>query len=43
MEGGDLHTRLLSQTRAGERLFAWGHRGRTVALDVARALHYLHG
>ncbi len=42
MEGRDLHSRLDAINRAGERLFSWYGRGRTVAVDVARALHYLH-
>jgi hypothetical protein len=42
MEGRDLHTRLGTVNKAGERLFGWYQRGKTAALDVARALHYLH-
>lgn len=42
-EGRDLHS-ALQVTAAGstERLFSWGRRGRRVALEVARALNYLH-
>jgi hypothetical protein len=42
MEGRDLRSRLNSLNRAGERLFGWYQRGKMAALDVARALHYLH-
>ncbi|PSC76263.1 dynamin-related 4C-like [Micractinium conductrix] len=42
MEGRDLQGRLQQPTKAGARLFGWWARGRTVALDIARALHYLH-
>lgn len=42
MEGRDLHSRLDSINRAGGRTFAWQNRGRMVALDIARALHWLH-
>lgn len=42
MENRDLHARLLLENPAGERVFGWHLRGRTVLLDVACALHYLH-
>jgi hypothetical protein len=42
MEGRDLKNRLSSLNRAGERVFGWYQRGKAVALDIARALHYLH-
>lgn len=28
--------------KAGERVFAWRNRGKLVALDVARAIAFLH-
>jgi serine/threonine protein kinase len=42
-EGRDLHS-VLALTAAGSayRLFGWYRRGRRVALEVARALNYLH-
>ncbi|KAI7838770.1 hypothetical protein COHA_007387 [Chlorella ohadii] len=42
-EGRDLHSAL--QVRAAgsqERLFSWGRRGKRVALDVAKAMNFLH-
>lgn len=42
MEGGDLRTRNAETDAAGRRTFGWHQRGKTVALDVATALHYLH-
>ena len=42
MEGRDLQGRLQQRTKAGARLFGWWARGHTSALDIARALHYLH-
>ncbi|GAB4820305.1 hypothetical protein N2152v2_007351 [Parachlorella kessleri] len=42
MELGDLWRALPLRNSAGDRIFAWQRRGRRVALDVARGLHYLH-
>ena len=42
MEGHNLQQRLQQRTRGGERVFGWHHRGRMVALDIARALHWVH-
>ncbi|PSC72792.1 Serine threonine-kinase CTR1 [Micractinium conductrix] len=42
MEGGDLRTRNRDVDADGRRVFGWYQRGRTVALDVACALNYLH-
>ncbi|PRW33664.1 serine threonine- kinase receptor R831 [Chlorella sorokiniana] len=42
-EGRDLHSALQLQSSGGSgRAFGWYRRGRRVALDVARALNYLH-
>lgn len=42
-EGRDLHSALqVMAADGGERLFAWARRGRRTALEVARALSYLH-
>jgi serine/threonine protein kinase len=42
-EGRDLHSALQLRTaRTGERIFGWRRSGRRVALEVARALNYLH-
>lgn len=42
MDGKDLHSRLQSVNKAGKRVLGWYGRGKTVALDVCRGLHYLH-
>jgi len=42
MEGRDLQARLQQRTPAGKRVFGWWGRGRVVALDIARAIHYIH-
>lgn len=43
MEGGDLYHRLLTVNKNTQhRLFGWYARGKRVALDVARGIHYLH-
>lgn len=42
-EGRDLHSALQLQATGGSgRVFGWYRRGRRVALDVAKALNYLH-
>lgn len=42
-EGRDLHSALqVTVAGSSERLFSWRRRGRRVALEVARALNYLH-
>ncbi|KAL4855424.1 Mitogen-activated protein kinase kinase kinase 9 [Chlorella vulgaris] len=42
-EGRDLHSVLqLPAAGSQQRLFGWSRRGRRVALEVARALNYLH-
>jgi hypothetical protein len=38
-QGGDLKQTLIDD-EAG--LFDWGRKGKTVALDIARGLHFLH-
>lgn len=43
MEGGDLQSKIPAVNKAtGQRAFGWAGRGRRVALDIARGLHYLH-
>lgn len=42
MEGGDLMQRLQATNKAGQRLLGWYSRGRSILLDIARGLHYLH-
>lgn len=42
LEARDLRAKLQATDVRGERLFAWHRRGRTVALDIAQALVYLH-
>lgn len=43
MEGGDIYHRLLTVNKNTQhRLFGWYARGKRVALDVARGIHYLH-
>ena len=42
-EGRDLHSALqVTVAGSSERLFSWRRRGRRAALEVARALNYLH-
>lgn len=42
-DGRDLHKALqLRSATRGDRAFGWYGRGRRVALDVAKALNYLH-
>ena len=38
-EGGDLRSAL---TRDDDGVLAWHRRGRQIALDIARGLHFLH-
>ncbi|PRW57781.1 serine threonine- kinase [Chlorella sorokiniana] len=42
MEGGDLRSRNAEVDEWGLRRFGWYQRGKTVALDIATAMHYLH-
>ncbi|GAB4820308.1 hypothetical protein N2152v2_007354 [Parachlorella kessleri] len=42
MELGDLWKLVPLRGASGQRVFGWHGRGRRVALDVARGLHYLH-
>lgn len=42
-EGRDLHSALRVMAAGGrDRLFSWWEQGKTVALDVARAVNYIH-
>ena len=38
-QGGDLKQALINDETG---LFEWGRKGKTVALDIARGLHFLH-
>ena len=43
VKGGDLHEALdLDGTAAAEGLMTWYHQGANIALDIARALAFLH-
>lgn len=42
MEGGDLHSALMKDGRIGSNRFGWYNKGKVVALEVARGLHFLH-
>lgn len=42
MEGGDLRSRNAEVDEWGLRRFGWYQRGKTVALDIATAIHFLH-
>ena len=39
LQGGDLKQALIDDEVG---LFEWGRKGKTVALDIARGLHFLH-
>ncbi|KAL6772225.1 hypothetical protein ACKKBG_A29430 [Auxenochlorella protothecoides x Auxenochlorella symbiontica] len=42
MEFGDLWRAATLRSPRGDRIFGWWGRGRKVALDIARGLHFLH-